>query len=198
MIYTKVIALNHLITDLFQLTTLEARRIPFTIQSIRLTDYKQHLQERFELDIQNAALVFQITLAEQLTQHGARIEIDLDRMDQVFTNLIFNSIRYTQAGGIIHIQLERGQEGHLLIRVQDTGSGIAEEDLSFVFDRFYKGNKSRSGKSEGSGLGLAICKEIVESHGGNIWVESKSNEGSVFCFILPLLLEESTDELVTS
>jgi histidine kinase len=100
--------------------------------------------------------------------------------------LIYNAIRHTQQGGLkIEVKIEK-EKGEVIIGITDSGSGIAEADLPFIFDRFYRGSKSRGSSSGESGLGLAICKEIVEYHGGRIWVESELGKGSTFTFSLPL------------
>ncbi|MBT9163906.1 MAG: Sensor histidine kinase ResE [Chloroflexi bacterium] len=104
------------------------------------------------------------------------------RILQVLTNLLDNAIKFTPWGGKIIISAESAGES-VLVTVEDTGAGIAAEDLPHVFERFYKADKARS--SEGSGLGLAIAKHIVQAHGGEIWAKSKEGQGSVFSFRLP-------------
>lgn len=100
--------------------------------------------------------------------------LDVDRMNQVFNNLISNALRYTPEQGTITIsaELDRQKPGSLLIAVTDSGSGISAEALPFVFDRFYRGDKSRSRSSGGSGLGLAIVRQLVEAHGGTVKADS--------------------------
>ena len=94
------------------------------------------------------------------------LEIDPDRMQQVLSNLVSNALRYTPSGGRITLAARRADAGHLLLSVQDSGAGIAAEDLPRVFERFYRGDHSR--QEEGaSGLGLAIARSIVELHGGD-------------------------------
>jgi len=104
---------------------------------------------------------------------------------QVFTNLVFNAIKFTPSGGTITVRLgERGAE--VLAAVCDTGIGIAPENLEKVFKKFAQVNRKKGGAgAQGTGIGLAICKEIVDLHGGEIWVESVVGEGSRFQFTLP-------------
>jgi signal transduction histidine kinase len=105
-------------------------------------------------------------------------------MTQVLNNLVSNALRHTGPGAIVLAARAEGQ--HIQLQVRDTGSGIAAEDLPFIFDRFYRADKSRQrGDSTASGLGLAITKAIVEAHGGTIAVESTPSAGTTFTITLP-------------
>jgi two-component system, OmpR family, sensor histidine kinase BaeS len=110
--------------------------------------------------------------------------MDVERMAQVFDNLILNSFRYTQPGGDVLLSARSEQEG-LLLQVQDFGSGISPDDLPHIFNRFYRGDKARSQNGE-SGLGLAISRSIVEAQGGKIRAESTLGQGSLFTITLPI------------
>jgi two-component system sensor histidine kinase BaeS len=114
-----------------------------------------------------------------------RIEVDTDRMAQVFANLISNALRYTPAGGQIHLGARR-QDGHVLLQVQDSGSGISPGDIPHIFDRFYRGEGARQGESGESGLGLAIAKSLIELNGGKIGVESTIGQGTTFTITFPV------------
>ena len=109
---------------------------------------------------------------------------DPDRIEQVLTNLIDNALRHTNSGGFVKLTIQKTETG-LKMDVQDSGSGIREEDLPFVFERFYKADKARTRGRSGTGLGLAIAKNIVDAHNGNIHVHSKLNEGTTFSIYLP-------------
>ena len=104
---------------------------------------------------------------------------------QLLFNLIYNAIKYTPQGGRIEISLEQS-DNWAIIKVSDTGIGIAEEDLPHIFDRFYRVDKARTTGAGGVGLGLSICKEIAEVHSGKIEVESEAGKGSVFKVYLPV------------
>lgn len=113
------------------------------------------------------------------------IEVDQDRMEQVLTNLIDNALRYTPENGTVQVSVLR-EAGMAKIEVRDTGQGIPSEDLSYVFERFYKADKARTRGKGGTGLGLAIAKNIVEAHNGRIKVESIQNVGTTFTFNIPM------------
>ncbi len=109
---------------------------------------------------------------------------DEDRLEQVLTNLVDNALRYSPAGSIIKISAGITPEG-LLVAVADEGPGIPEDELPYIWERFYKVDKARSRKGSGTGLGLVIVKNIIKAHAGRIWVESKLGAGTVFKFIIP-------------
>jgi two-component system sensor histidine kinase BaeS len=112
--------------------------------------------------------------------------MDPQHIGRVLKNLISNSLRHTPSGG--NVQVEAVRQGmSVVVTVKDDGEGIPAQDLPFIFDRFYRGEKSRSRKTGGAGLGLAIAKGIVEAHGGEITVTSKPDEGTKFTFILPFV-----------
>ena len=114
---------------------------------------------------------------------------DPKRMTQVLSNLVGNALRYTLVGGTVAVRTG-GEEAEgrtwATVTVADTGMGIPEEELPYIFDRFFRGEKPRLMQVPGTGLGLAIVKEIVELHGGQVTVESKEGVGSTFIVWLPL------------
>jgi signal transduction histidine kinase len=112
-------------------------------------------------------------------------------LSQVFDNLIANAKRYANDNGVITIQTN-AKEQSLTVSISDNGIGISPEDLPHVFEHFYRAEKSRSRYYGGAGLGLAICKRIIESHGGQIWVESSPNEWTTFYFTLPYYYQSTS------
>ncbi len=114
---------------------------------------------------------------------------DRDRLKQVLLNLVGNAIQYTPQGGEVFLSLAKvGEQARVIVR--DTGPGIPAEDLPFIFERFYRAEKSRTrSKTSGFGLGLSIAQWIVENHGGTIKVESKEGKGTTFAIWLPLLVD---------
>jgi two-component system, OmpR family, sensor histidine kinase ResE len=112
-------------------------------------------------------------------------ELDADRIEQVVTNLIDNAIRHTPDKGCVTVHVEE-YVGMCKITVSDTGHGISEEDLPFIFERFYKVDKARTRGKGGTGLGLAIAKNIIDSHGGVITASRGEEKGTVMTVTLPL------------
>lgn len=190
-IHSKVIGMDRLIEDLFHLSQLEARQVVFKMQLMRTYRLMELLYTRYELDVRNAGLLYALNMKGDAVQRGmfSTVEVDLERLHQVFGNLIHNSIKFTPEGGSIDVELVDNSQG-MLCRISDSGNGIQPEDLPYVFDRFYTNNKSRNAEAGGKGLGLSIAKEIVEVHGGRIWVErSDPQKGTVICFSIPLAQE---------
>ena len=126
------------------------------------------------------------------------IYIDHDKMIQVLTNLISNSIKYTPENGRIDVEL-KDKDGEVEVSVSDTGVGIAKDDLPKVFNRFQQFNRLPGPGAKGTGLGLAICKQLVQMHNGNITVKSKPDKGSKFTFSLPKMdVEEAFNEYIAN
>lgn len=123
-----------------------------------------------------------ISIDEAISDNLPLIWADPDRLAQVFSNLISNAIKFTPYGGKIRVEA-RVQEQHLIFSIHDNGPGIDPAAQKHLFERFWK---AESTKNNGTGLGLAICKQLVESHKGKIWVESKPGSGSTFSFTIPI------------
>ena len=120
--------------------------------------------------------------------------MDVERIQQVVTNLLHNAVKFTPPGGSIRLsavenEATNGRARQVVIDVRDTGIGIPREDVTRVFERFYKSDRARTRGSGGTGLGLSIARHLVEAHGGRIWVKSKVGKGSTFSFTLPLAAE---------
>jgi signal transduction histidine kinase len=113
-----------------------------------------------------------------------KVRVDRDKLYEVLANLLENAIKFTPAGGRVHIGAEVLEDRHLTMHVCDTGCGIAEEHLTKIFDKFYRVERG-AGPIAGSGLGLAIVKGLIELHGGTIGIESAPGKGSRFYFTLP-------------
>jgi len=110
--------------------------------------------------------------------------VDPQRIEQVLLNLLDNACRYTPPGGKIVLSAYR-EDGAVHVSVRDGGPGIAPEDLPHIFERFYRGDKSRARSSGGTGLGLSIAKALIEAHGGKIWAENAPQGGACFHFTVP-------------
>ena len=116
---------------------------------------------------------------------------DKERLEQVVVNIISNAVKYTPAGGHIHVTAALQMPKSILLRIQDDGMGIPAEDVPRLFERFYRVDKARSRQKGGTGLGLAIAKEMVEAHHGTIHLESELGKGTTVTIILPTDLKEA-------
>lgn len=171
--------LNELVEDLLDLGRLEAGRAPLQVEQTDPGEAIRAGADRLRAQVQRAGLTLEVDIEEGLPE----VELDIKRIEQVLLNLIHNAIKFTPPEGKITIFVGR-QKSKIIVRVQDTGVGIAEEEQSRLFERFYKSDKAR--RSEGTGLGLAIAKHIVQLHGGEISVESALGEGAAFTFTIPI------------
>jgi signal transduction histidine kinase len=185
-LYAETILLNRLVGDLRLLSLAEAGQLKLERQEISPVDLLQAAAERNRPQANQK----KVNLLVELPADLPPVWVDADRIQQVMNNLIGNALRYTPEGGEIRISAARaaGSAPGLRISVSDTGPGIAAEDLPFVFDRFYRADKSRTRSSGGSGLGLAIVKQLVEAHGGAIAAESPTCAagGTRMIFTLPV------------
>jgi signal transduction histidine kinase len=175
---TKLLA--RLVSDLQTLSLAEAGQLPLHPTRFLLADLTDDLTSSFSSEAASLGIDLQINNADP----SAELTADYDRLNQVLSNLISNAMRHTPEGGKISLETEPATSG-VRIAVWDTGSGIPAEDIPFIFDRFWRGDKSRTGRAN-SGLGLAIAKQLVLAHGGTIDVESKIGEGTKFIIELPV------------
>jgi two-component system OmpR family sensor kinase/two-component system sensor histidine kinase BaeS len=176
-------ALARLVDDLQTLSLAESGQLPLHRERVAAADLLSDVVASFAAQ----AEVSGIELKLALSQPDGNLELDVDplRIDQVLSNLVANALRHTPAGGSITLSAQAIQGGVRLV-VQDTGAGIPAEDLPFIFDRFWRGDRSRSRMGAGgSGLGLAIARQLVQAHGGRIGVESQPGLGAVFTIDLP-------------
>ena len=174
--------LSRLVNDLQTLSLAEAGQLPLHPTRFLLADLMHDLTASFSA--QAASLGIDLTAG--VTSPNQEITADYDRLNQVLSNLISNALRHTPKGGTISLKTESGvgEARSVRITVKDSGEGIASEDLPFIFDRFWRGDKSRTGRVH-SGLGLAIAKQIVLAHGGTIEAESDIGKGTTFTIELP-------------
>jgi two-component system phosphate regulon sensor histidine kinase PhoR len=176
---TEVDALSLMVSELLELARIESGRVPLKMGSVSPAKLVFQAVERLRLQAERAELSLTIDCADNLPP----VLADESRLEQVLVNLLHNAIKFTPRNGKIEVQA-RLQDEYILFSVQDTGIGIAEEDLPRIFERFYKTDRARTGG--GTGLGLAISRHLVESHGGKIWAESLEGQGSKFYFTIPL------------
>lgn len=172
---TKLLA--RLVDDLQVLSLAEAGALPLHPTRFLLADLMLDLTSSFSAQAKTQGVDLNFTLADP----NLEITADHDRVNQVLSNLVANALRYTPSGGQISLEAESvtGGERSVRIRVKDTGVGIASADLPFIFDRFWRAERSRTNRSN-SGLGLAISKQLVLAHKGTIEVESEVGKGTMF------------------
>lgn len=188
LIYKKSIHLQRLIQDLFQLTQFESGQISFNFSQITIREFIEDIIEKYHVDAMQKGIEFEISYDEAREFLNSYLIIDIERIEQVCSNIIFNAIKYIDGHGRISAKLKLLQQqnkDYLLVSISDTGPGISSEDIEKIFDRFYR-SKSNNRQLEGSGLGLAISKEIIEFHKGKIFAESEIGHGSTFNFTIPI------------
>lgn len=190
-LHTEAQHLQHLIDDLRTLSLTDAGELPLTRQPVA----PQALLERTAAAYRTHAQSRDIALAVGATTNVPAIEVDPERMTQVLGNLLSNALRFTPSGGTITLRAAADTNQVQMI-VQDTGTGIAPEDLPHIFERFYRADPARQQGNGSSGLGLAIAKGIVEAHGGTITVRSTSGQGTAFTITLPARERSKQLELV--
>jgi two-component system sensor histidine kinase SaeS len=172
--------LSRLIDDLFELSQLDFGLLKLQPESASISDLVSDTLEALRPQAEQRRL----TLQGEVKGYIPDVLMDTPRMQRVLYNLVQNALRHTPPDGAVLIRAaDHGEE--VEVSVADTGEGIDAEELTRVFERFYRGNRARSRDDAGSGLGLTIAKGIVELHGGRIWAESSRGAGSTFVFTLP-------------
>jgi len=186
--------LSSLIDDLFELSQIDAGALRLDLQRVAPGDLVTDAVEALRVQ----ATERNVSLDADIQAGLARVQCAPQKIERVIYNLISNAIRHTPGGGQVrvkaytdqrvaeHPQAAQRQIGQSVVfEVADTGEGISAEDLPHVFERFYRGEKSRSRATGGAGLGLAIARGIIEAHGGQIWIMSTREQGTQVCFTLP-------------
>ncbi|MCF3941674.1 ATP-binding protein [Oceanobacillus alkalisoli] len=181
-IHDESLRMSRLVNELLDLARMEAGHIQLNLETVQVESYIDRIIKKFQRVAEENQV--EVNLSMDVTTDQATF--DLDRVEQVFTNLIDNAIRHTDEQGYVQIKVI-ANEKEFIAEVADNGSGIPKEDLPFVFERFYKADKSRTRNKEkkGTGLGLAIAKNIIDAHQGTIRVNSKLQQGTTFTFTIP-------------
>jgi two-component system, OmpR family, phosphate regulon sensor histidine kinase PhoR len=177
-IHTEVDALTQMVTELLELSRIESGRLSLDLEPVAAYDLLDSAAKRMQVQAERAGILLRLECADDLP----RVRIDSQRLEQVLVNLIHNAVKFTRPGGEV-VLLAGSDYGFVRFGVHDTGAGIPAEEVTRIFERFYRVDKSRTGS--GTGLGLSIAKHIVEAHGGKIWAESIEGQGSTFYFTIP-------------
>jgi signal transduction histidine kinase len=179
-VHQETLLLARLVDDLRLLSLAETGQLKLERKPTDLAALMRDVLGQFDAQAQGKQVTLELHAPDSLQS----VSVDADRIAQVLHNLIANALRYTLSSGRVTVGAQV-VNGVLNVSVTDTGSGIALDDLPHVFDRFYRADKSRARASGGTGLGLTIVKQLVEAHGGKVWVESEVGKGSTFVFTLP-------------
>ncbi|MET4558974.1 ATP-binding protein [Lysinibacillus parviboronicapiens] len=179
-IYDESKRMGRLVTDLLDLARMESGHMTLYKDELPINSTFERITQKFAqvAKEKHVQLIFDSEFNDD-----AIISIDEDRIEQVLTNLVDNALRHTDEGSVI-VTVEK-EPTFAKISVQDTGHGIPQDDLPYVFERFYKADKARTRSKGGTGLGLAIARNIVKAHSGNIMVDSVLKKGTTFTFYLP-------------
>ena len=188
-IHDETLRMRRLVNDLLDLAQLESGHFQLHVFRLDLVALVRRVARKFEALASEQGLYFDTQVHSQPIYCNG----DEDRLEQVFTNLLDNAIRHTKSTGRVWIDLSANRN-HARVRVSDTGSGIPEEDLPYIWERFYKADKARTRTSSGIGLGLAITRHIVNKHRGDIVVDSQVGVGTTFTVILPVAKEQEKDQ----
>ena len=176
--HEETIRISKLVSDLENLARFEADNLILKKEEFDLVRLVSKIEKSFESDISRR----NIHVTQDIS--ARRLTADEDKIEQILVNLISNALKYTPEGGSIAIRTVETPTA-IVISIKDSGIGISSEDLPYIFERFYRADKSRSRATGGSGIGLAIVKFLVEAHGGIVTVESKPGEGSEFTVTIP-------------
>ena len=172
--------LSKLVDDLYELSLADVGALTYRKQPLEVQEILGHSAAMYQERCHGAGLMLRVNLAKE----PMRVSADPQRLQQLFGNLLENAVRYTDAGGDIRIEggIEHEQ---ILLTVSNSGPGVSDEQLAHLFERFYRGDTSRSRASGGAGLGLAICSSIAQAHGGTLTAEHSPLGGLKLTLRLP-------------
>ena len=193
-ISTETDRMIRMITDLLNLSRMDQGKQDLNREFVSINELVAHIIDRFEMVLKSEQYRNKkYTIERDFTQRTLWVEIDQDKFIQVIDNIMNNAIKYSPDGGKITCKLMETHNS-VDISITDEGLGIPRKDIGHVFDRFYRVDKARARSMGGTGLGLAISKEVVQLHGGKIWVTSVENKGSTFFISLPYIPMDEEDE----
>lgn len=185
-IYNKANDMDRLINELTVYSGIDNNRIPYNFHRINVADYFGDCVEEVGMDLEQRGINLNYS---NLAQPDTIVIADPEQMKKVINNIISNSIKYMdKSKGTIDIRI-LDELDSIRVEIEDNGKGIAQKDLSKIFERFYRTDASRNSAQGGSGIGLSIVKKIIEDHGGYIWATSKEGEGTCMHFVLRKYIE---------
>ncbi len=190
-IYIKANDMDRLINELTLYSGIDSNRIPYNFHRINVADYFGDCVEEVGLDLESKNIELNYF---NLVDPSTKIIADPEQLKRVINNIVGNSVKYMDKDkGIIDIRI-LDEVDSIRVEIEDNGKGIAQKDLSNIFDRFFRTDASRNSAKGGSGIGLSIVKKIIEDHGGYIWATSKENEGACLHFVIRKYREVESHE----
>ncbi|HBE78363.1 MAG TPA: two-component sensor histidine kinase [Firmicutes bacterium] len=185
-IQSKTNSLDKLIDELFLFSKLDLKRQPFQFETVDIQELLQDFYQEmeFELKEKNISFLFNDNFKKRVF-----IQADREKLVRVLYNLAENSVKYMNDREAPKIIMEiQADSDYVTISIRDNGRGISREEIPFIFDSFFRADRARNTEIDGTGLGLAITKLIIERHGGKIWAESNPEQGTVFAFSIPKII----------
>lgn len=180
-IYNKANDMDHLIDELTFYSKIDTNRIPYTFSKINVASYFGDCAEELGLDLESKNIEFGYY---NYCDKGIVIIADAEQIKRVINNIISNSVKYLdKAQGKINIRIKDVGD-FIQVEIEDNGKGIAQKDIPYIFERFYRTDSSRNSSQGGSGIGLSIVRKIIEDHGGKIWATSREGTGTIMYFVL--------------
>lgn len=183
----EVNTMTQMVDELTELSQIESGQVRLRLVPAEMASLVEVPLERLRPQAERAGVALVVDIPGDLPE----TLVDVERVQQVITNLLHNAIKFTPPGGSVRMSAAQREAGddrasEVIIEVHDTGIGIPKDDLTRVFERFYKSDRARTRDKGGTGLGLSIARHLVEAHGGRIWAKSKVGKGSSFFFTLPV------------
>ena len=186
-IYNKANEMDTLINELTFYTKIDTNRIPYNFAKINVSEYFTDCVEEIGMDLEAKGIGLSYY---NYVDEDVQIIADPEQIRRVVGNIISNSIKYmNKPNGFINIRIKDVGD-FIQVEMEDNGKGIAQRDLPYIFDRFYRTDSSRNSATGGSGIGLSIVKKIVEDHGGKIWATSKEDTGTIMYFVIRKYMQE--------
>ena len=182
------------INDILDVAKMQAGKMDFDKKPVSIVAIVESVVELLAVTAREMNVELQLQSAVGVP----RVMADVDMLSRVVTNLVSNAIKFTPKGGMVTISVSRADPINILVSVKDTGVGIPEDKLETIFDKFYQVSETKgAARKAGTGSGLTITKEIIEGHGGKVWVESKAGQGADFKFTLPVLFDKPAEWTAT-